>query len=58
MGITDRLINDWTAKRLLDRQFFSVDVENTDMSLEERALYFYQEFFCRVVHGVRRVLRE
>ncbi|KAK8820098.1 hypothetical protein WA577_006167 [Blastocystis sp. JDR] len=42
------LINDWTAKRLLDRQFFSVDVENTDMSLEERALYFYQEFFCRV----------
>ena len=42
------LINDWTAKRLLDRQFFSVDVEDTDMTLEERALYFYQEFFCRV----------
>ena len=34
--------------RLLDRQFFSVDVEGTKMTLEERALYFYQEFFCRV----------
>ena len=46
--LMSRLINDGTAKRLLARQFFSVDVEDTDMTLEERALYFYQEFFCRV----------
>ena len=35
------------SKRLLDHEFYSVDVEKTNMSLEERALYFYQEFFSR-----------
>ena len=44
------------AKRLLDHEFYSVDVEETNMSLEERALYFYQEFFSREgnVHFIAR----
>lgn len=35
-------------KRLVDREFYSVDVDGTKMSLEERALYFYQELFSRI----------
>lgn len=43
-----RIILQWMEKRLVDREFYSVDVEGTKMSLEERALYFYQELFSRV----------
>lgn len=35
-------------QRIVDHEFYSVCVENTRMELEERALYFYQEFFSRV----------
>ena len=42
-----RIILQWMEKRVVDREFYSVDVEGTKMSLEERALYFYQELFSR-----------
>ena len=41
------LLNKWLQKRVVDREFYSVDVEDTMMSREERALHFYQELFCR-----------
>lgn len=43
-----RLINQWMSKRIIDHEFYSVCVDDTKMSFEERALYFYQEFFSRV----------
>ena len=36
------------SKRLIDHEFYSVCAEETKMTFEERALYFYQEFFSRV----------
>ena len=33
---------------MIDQEFYSVCVDETNMSVEERALYFYQEFFSRV----------
>ena len=44
--ISCRLVNKWLERRLIDREFYSVDVEDTTMSREERALHFYQELFC------------
>lgn len=45
-SILFRLLNKWLQKRVVDREFYSVDVEDTMMSREERALHFYQELFC------------
>lgn len=46
--VYSRLINQWMSKRIIDHEFYSVCVDDTKMSFEERALYFYQEFFSRV----------
>ena len=50
--ILQRMINQWMSQRLIDHEFYSVIVDDSAMTPEERALYFYQEFFSRVFISV------
>ena len=35
------MINQWMSQRLIDHEFYSVIVDDSAMTPEERALYFY-----------------